>query len=100
MAQVTIQIWCACGLQMEISVDKIATCPDNRCADVINLPQTFNQTNNQITAEQVVAIAEQVEIHHLMPWFPEEDKEEQEPLCYVGCNRSCCWSDEPAPSWD
>lgn len=101
MVQVTIQIWCDCGREMQVDVHKIAACSEPECPDVLVLPDDYQENGCQITPEQVVAIAEQLEMMHkeqanqiVMPKDPEE------PLCYIGCGRSCCWPDEPAPSWD
>lgn len=96
--QVTIQIWCYCGRQLEVSVHGFAACSQPECPDVMKLPENFQQTNKQITPEQVVAIAEQIEMIHQAG--KADKKEDEEPRCYIGCTCRACWADEPAPSWE
>ena len=64
MMQVTLEIWCDCGLKMEIYAGNFAACQDEKCTDVLNLPRDFNRHNGQLTSEQVHAIAEQIEMMH------------------------------------
>ena len=59
--QVTLEFWCECGLKMEVYAANFAACTDEDCPAVLNLPRNFNRHNGQLTPEQCVAIAEQIE---------------------------------------
>tara|TARA_Y100001938_G_scaffold150871_1_gene244001 strand:- start:6568 stop:6780 length:213 start_codon:yes stop_codon:yes gene_type:complete len=62
--QVTLEFWCDCGCKMELHAGNFAMCVNSSCSKVLNLPAKHNWYSGQLTPEQVVALAEQVEMMH------------------------------------
>tara|TARA_Y100001937_G_scaffold127539_1_gene200102 strand:+ start:2259 stop:2429 length:171 start_codon:yes stop_codon:yes gene_type:complete len=49
---------------MELHAGNFAMCVNSSCSKVLNLPAKHNWYSGQLTPEQVVALAEQVEMMH------------------------------------